>query len=68
MLGELAWEEGDHAAAGALAEQSLALAREAGDHPGIARALTRLGQLAGAPGDYGPASVRGTGSADPAGS
>jgi non-specific serine/threonine protein kinase len=44
-LGMLAYAQYDYARAAALFEESLALARQAGDQPGIAHALNNLGTL-----------------------
>ena len=48
----LAWSQGDHPTVGALAGESLALAREAGDRRTVAWALGTLGLVAWAGEDY----------------
>ena len=53
--GRLAMGLGDHTGAARLAEQSLALAREAGDEPAIVHATALLGNVALYQGNYGQA-------------
>jgi predicted ATPase/DNA-binding CsgD family transcriptional regulator len=51
----LARRQGDYAVAQAAQEQSLAIRRQLGDRPGIARSLIGLGEVARARGDYAEA-------------
>jgi non-specific serine/threonine protein kinase len=53
--GTLAWMLGDYGAARALAEEGLAVGREAGEPAAVAAALNTLGRLVWARGDYGAA-------------
>jgi predicted ATPase/DNA-binding SARP family transcriptional activator/Tfp pilus assembly protein PilF len=55
--GRLAEVQGDYAAARALYEESLAIARESGERPGLAESLYHLGVLAQEQGDYGAARL-----------
>ena len=57
VAGNLAWEQGDYAAARAHAEESLALMRQLGDRPGTAGALNQLGLVVRDQGDYATARV-----------
>jgi predicted ATPase/transcriptional regulator with XRE-family HTH domain len=50
--GQLAFQQGDSAAARPLYEESLAIYRQLADQPGIAMALSSLGRLAGQQQDY----------------
>ena len=52
MLALARREQGDHAGARALLEESLALSRAAGDRAGMGGAVGRLGEVAHALGDY----------------
>ena len=49
-LGNVVYRQGDHAAARALQQESLAIRRELGDKLGIAQSLEALGGFAGAKG------------------
>jgi|SRR5579871_57973 len=53
--GNLAWRQGDFAAARALYEESLAIYRELGNKSGIAASLGNLGNVAKEQGDYAAA-------------
>jgi hypothetical protein len=55
LLGDLAGEQGDYAAAQGLLAESLILQRELGDKWGIANTLDCLGRVAQAAGDYAAA-------------
>jgi len=58
VAGRLAWQQGDHAGATALAADALALARPTGDRAGMAGALNVLGMVAGARGRQAEARQR----------
>ncbi len=53
--GNMAWQQGDYAAARTLHEESLAIRRELGDQRSIAASLGNLGNVAHVLGDYAAA-------------